>query len=49
MKQIRCDNGVHLGDIIWKDNCFKLKPIKRNYTEYMLEQALERIRECRTR
>jgi hypothetical protein len=50
MKEINCDNGVRLGYIIWENDRFEFKPIDGfGYTEYMLEQALKRIRECRLR
>ena len=42
--EIEAENGVRLGTITWEDGIFWFEPHSK-MTEYMLEQALERIRQ----
>lgn len=47
--KVYADNGVYLGEVIWEDNHFWLRITHRTtMSEYMLEQAAQRLREVKT-
>lgn len=47
--KITANNGVFLGELTWEEGIFHINFGDREVTEYMLEEALRRIREVKRR